>query len=65
MRYREQIYVKQPELTDVELDEEATRAVLKLKEKQVDGLIFLKSVTFTRQPTIHGFFRPTGILNGH
>ena len=65
MRYREQIYAKQPELTDVELDEEATRAVLKLKEKQVDGLMFLKSVAFTRQPTIHGFFRPTGILNGH
>lgn len=59
MRYREQIYAKQPELTDVELDEETTRAVLKLKEKQVDSLMFLKSAAFTRQPTIHGFFKKT------
>ena len=59
LRCRDQISVKQPELTEVELDEEATRAVLKLKEKQVDALMFLKSVAFTRQPTIHGFFKKT------
>jgi DNA polymerase elongation subunit (family B) len=59
LRYREQIRAKQPELTDIELDEEATRAVLKLKERQVDSLMFLKSVAFTKQPTIHGFFNKT------
>jgi DNA polymerase elongation subunit (family B) len=42
-KYREAIRDKQPELTEAELEEETTRAVLKLKEQQVDALMFLGS----------------------
>jgi len=59
VRNREAIRQKQPDLSMDDLDEEATRAVLKLKEAQVDSLVFLKSVIFTKQPTIHGFFKKT------
>jgi DNA polymerase delta subunit 1 len=59
LRHRDAIRQKQPGLSVDDLDEEATRAVLKIKESQVDSLMFLKSVVFTKQPTIHGFFRKT------
>jgi DNA polymerase elongation subunit (family B) len=59
LRHRELIRQKQPGLGVDDLDEEATRAVLKIKESQVDSLMFLKSVVFTKQPTIHGFFKKT------
>lgn len=59
LRHREAIRQKQPGLGADDLDEEATRAVLKIKESQVDSLMFLKSVVFTKQPTIHGFFKKT------
>ena len=58
-KYRESIRDKQPDLTEAELEEESTRAVLKVKEQQVDALMFLKSPAFTKQPTIHGFFKKT------
>jgi len=58
-KHREAIRQKQPELSVDDLDEEATRVVLKIKETQVDSLMFLKSVVFTKQPTIHGFFKKT------
>ena len=58
-KYHDLIQSKQPELDKDELEEEATRAVLKLKEQQVDSLMFLKSPAFTKQPTIHGFFKKT------
>ena len=59
IRHRELIRQKQPGLDVDDLDEETTRAVLKIKESQVDSLMFLKSVVFTKQPTIHGFFKKT------
>jgi hypothetical protein len=58
-KYHDLIQSKQPELDKDELEEEATRAVLKRKEQQVDSLMFLKSPAFTKQPTIHGFFKKT------
>jgi len=42
-KYRESIAAKQPDLTPDDLEEEATLAVLKQKEKQVDTLMFLRS----------------------
>ena len=42
-KYRESIAAKQPDLTLDDLEEEATLAVLKQKEKQVDTLMFLRS----------------------
>ena len=56
-RHYEKIRQKQPGLNEVELEEETTLTVLKLKENQVDSLMFTKSVAFTKQPTLHGFFK--------
>jgi hypothetical protein len=42
-KYLTTISGKQPDLTKDELEEEATLAVLKHKEKQIDGIMFLGS----------------------
>jgi len=42
-KYLTTISMKQPDLTKDELEEEATLAVLKHKEKQIDGIMFLGS----------------------
>jgi hypothetical protein len=42
-KYRTSIATKQPELSVDDLEEEATLAVLKYKEKQIDALMFLGS----------------------
>jgi DNA polymerase elongation subunit (family B) len=60
VKLKASISAKQPDLGPDDLEEEATLAVLKHKEKQVDTLMFLKSVAFTKQPTIHSFFANTG-----
>jgi DNA polymerase elongation subunit (family B) len=62
-KYRNSIEQKQPELSEAELEEEATRAVLKLKEKQVDSLVFVASPHLSsilnKQPLIDSFFKKT------
>ena len=62
-KQRDVILQKQPELGADDLDEEATRAVLKLKEEQVDALMFTTSPELSsilnKQHRIDSFFKKT------